>query len=267
MYVIVTAFQTVFYIALSIFFDSRLMNSYKRVGGKDGSEPPMLDKQSDVTDHEKEVRDADSAQAELGSSDYQIKCVDLSKTYDPSKDMAVFKNTFGVKKGEVFGLLGPNGAGKTTTFKVIAMQIPATSGATTVLDHNILQYPIQTHGKFVGQCNQENLIWETLTVEESLDLVAAIKGIRGQARVRTKRLLLETLELTEFRKTISKQLSGGNKRKLCCAQSLIMSPKIEYLDEPTTGVDPVSRRALIRMIKKMKDCSVLLTTHRMDEAE
>jgi len=104
-------------------------------------------------------------------------------------------------------------------------------------------------------------------VDESMNFVAALKGIQGEELRRTKRLLFETLELSEFINTVAGNLSGGNKRKLCCAQSLILCPKIEYLDEPTTGVDPVSRRALVRMIKKMDEASVLLTTHRMDEAE
>jgi ABC-type multidrug transport system ATPase subunit len=79
--------------------------------------------------------------------------------------------------------------------------------------------------------------------------------------------LIETLELKEFKDTVCKNLSGGNKRKLCCAMSLIICPQILFLDEPTTGVDPVSRRALNRLLHKMNKSSILLTTHRMDEAE
>jgi|Transcript_16268 ATP-binding cassette subfamily A (ABC1) protein 3 len=122
-------------------------------------------------------------------------------------------------------------------------------------------------GKFFGQCNQENLIWESLTVDESMNFVASLKGIHGERRERVKSLIMETLELNYFKETLSKNLSGGNKRKLCCAQALMLCPKVLFLDEPTSGVDPVSRRSLNRMIKKMKMSSVLLTTHRMDEAE
>lgn len=78
---------------------------------------------------------------------------------------------------------------------------------------------------------------------------------------------MQNLDLIPFKNTLAKNLSGGNKRKLCCAQAIMLSPRVLFLDEPTTGVDPVSRRSLNRMIKKMKMASVLLTTHRMDEAE
>lgn len=181
--------------------------------------------------------------------------------------MAVCRNTFGARKGEVFGLLGPNGAGKSTTFNMIAMQLPITSGEAQLMGHELLDFPLQEQGKYFGQCNQENLIWESLTVDESMNFIASLKGINGQRRENVKRLIMETLELNFFKNTISKNLSGGNKRKLCCAQALMLCPKVLFLDEPTSGVDPVSRRSLNRMVKKMNMASVLLTTHRMDEAE
>lgn len=79
--------------------------------------------------------------------------------------------------------------------------------------------------------------------------------------------MLETLDLTPFAKTVANNLSGGNKRKLVCAMSLIGCPKVEFLDEPTTGVDPVSRRSLFKLLKQLENASMILTTHRMDEAE
>jgi len=131
--------------------------------------------------------------------------------------MAVCRNTFGVQKGQVFGLLGPNGAGKSTTFSMIAMQHPITSGEAELMGHEIRNFPLNELGKFFGQCNQENLIWESLTVDESMNFIASMKGISGERRERVKRLIMETLELNFFKNTISKNLSGGNKRKLCCA--------------------------------------------------
>jgi ATP-binding cassette, subfamily A (ABC1), member 3 len=94
-----------------------------------------------------------------------------------------------------------------------------------------------------------------------------MKGLSGTDRQRNKELILETLELKDFVDTRAGNLSGGNKRKLCCAQTLMICPKVEFLDEPTTGVDPVSRRSLMRMVKQLRNSSVLLSTHRMDEAE
>ena len=110
-------------------------------------------------------------------------------------------------------------------------------------------------------------MWENLTVNESLNLVSALKGVDAARRERYKRVIMQNLDLTPFKNTICKNLSGGNKRKLCAAQALMLCPKVLFLDEPTTGVDPVSRRSLNRMVKKMQNSSVLLTTHRMDEAE
>ena len=181
--------------------------------------------------------------------------------------MAVCRNTFGAKQGEVYGLLGPNGAGKSTTFSMMAMQIPITSGEGELMSHGINELPLSRLGKFFGICNQENLMWEDMTVDESLNLVASLKGIKRDLRDVFKRLITQNLDLTPFKHTLARNLSGGNKRKLCCAQAIMLSPRVLFLDEPTTGVDPVSRRSLNRMIKKMKAASVLLTTHRMDEAE
>ena len=147
------------------------------------------------------------------------------------------------------------------------MQLPITSGLAELMGHEVTRFPLESMGKFFGQCNQENLLWEWLTVDESMNFVASLKGISGERRESVKRLIMETLELNFFKNTIAKNLSGGNKRKLCCAQALMLCPKVLFLDEPTSGVDPVSRRSLNRMVKKMKMASVLLTTHRMDEAE
>lgn len=110
-------------------------------------------------------------------------------------------------------------------------------------------------------------MWEDMTVDESLNLVASLKGVSGERREVFKRMIMQNLDLTFFKNTLAKNLSGGNKRKLCCAQAIMLNPRVLFLDEPTCGVDPVSRRSLNRMIKKMKMASVLLTTHRMDEAE
>ena len=131
--------------------------------------------------------------------------------------MAVCRNTFGLKKGEVLGLLGPNGAGKSTTLSMMAMQFPVSSGSAELMGNSIDTLPLGRVGKFFGICNQENLIWDEMTVDESLNLVASLKGISGERREIVKRIISQNLDLTPFKNTLSKNLSGGNKRKLCCA--------------------------------------------------
>jgi len=134
LFVIASLFQTVLYIVIAIFVDHWKQNQYKRVGGRDGEMPPQLPVQQDVITHDQEVREE---RDNLDGNPYQIRIVDLCKTYPKANEMSVCKNTFGVKKGEVFGLLGPNGAGKTTTFKMVAMQMPSTSGEAHVLNYNV----------------------------------------------------------------------------------------------------------------------------------
>ncbi len=103
--------------------------------------------------------------------------------------MAVCKNTFGVKKHEIYGLLGPNGAGKSTTFSMMAMQIPVTKGSAKLLEHEVTELPLGQYGKFIGICNQENLMWDNMTVDESLNVVAALKGVDGSRRDKFKRII------------------------------------------------------------------------------
>ena len=119
----------------------------------------------------------------------------------------------------------------------------------------------------MGMCPQSNTIFDVLTVDQSLNFIASIKGLSA-ADVKFQRdFVKHTLDLTEYSGILAKNLSGGNKRKLVCAMSLIGCPTVEFLDEPTTGVDPVSRRSLFKMLKGLPDSAMILTTHRMDEAE
>lgn len=140
LYVIVMIFQIFMFFMLNVLLDIRSRNAYLRDGGKDGTPSPMLEVRQDVKDHENEVR----RNQNLGQDDensYQIKAVDISKTYESAGKsseprMAVCKNTFGARRGEVFGLLGPNGAGKSTTFSMIAMQNSITSGNAELMGHD-----------------------------------------------------------------------------------------------------------------------------------
>jgi ATP-binding cassette subfamily A (ABC1) protein 3 len=132
---------------------------------------------------------------------------------------------------------------------MMCLDTPRTSGEAKVLNTPVEYIDVLQDGPYIGLCPQYNTLWEQLTVDESLNLVAKMKGLSNEDRQRNKRLILETLELGDFVDTRAGNLSGGNKRKLCCAQTLMVCPRVEFLDEPTTGVDPVSRRSLLRMVK------------------
>ena len=112
-----------------------------------------------------------------------------------------------------------------------------------------------------------NTIWNKLTVDQNLNLIGDIKGLSKHDLKFQKGFLNKMLDLDPYADILAENLSGGNKRKLVCAMALICFPKMLFLDEPTTGVDPVSRRSLFKMLKKLKSSSMILTTHRMDEAE
>lgn len=147
------------------------------------------------------------------------------------------------------------------------MEHTKSGGEVTVMNRQIENFDTQTEGKFLGLAAQSNVIWDTLTVDEHLRFIANIKGLSQAETAQQIQFIKQTLDLTPFGDKQASQLSGGNKRKLCCAISLIANPQIEFLDEPTTGVDPIARRSLFKMLKQLRNSSILLTTHRMDEAE
>jgi len=175
--------------------------------------------------------------------------------------------SFAVKKGEVLALLGPNGAGKSSTFNILTMDLKRSQGGIKLMDQDLDKMPISQYGRSMGICPQFNTLWEELTVDESMRYMANIKGLSSNQIEFALNYVKEMLDLQSFSSTKSGQLSGGNKRKLMCAMSLVACPTIEFLDEPTTGVDPVSRRSLFKMLKNLSESSIVLTTHRMDEAE
>ena len=175
--------------------------------------------------------------------------------------------SFGIGKNEVVGLLGPNGAGKSTTFSMLTMEFPKTNGEIEIMNTQIENFECLQQGKYIGLAAQSNVIWDTLTVDEHLEFIGKVKGLSHDDIDFQKDFIKRTLDLTPFGNKLASQLSGGNKRKLCCAVSLMSNPTVEFLDEPTTGVDPIARRSLFKMLKQLKNSSILLTTHRMDEAE
>src|SRR6266403_6312283 len=182
---------------------------------------------------------------------------------------AVDDVTFSVKDGEIFGLLGPNGAGKSTLIRMMTTLIPITSGVARIGGHDVRTDPDAVR-RCIGVIPQALTSDLDLTVEENLNIYAKLYDVPTQPRKQAIAELLETVDLTKWRGAQTKTLSGGMRRRLEIARGLVHSPKIFFLDEPTTGLDPVSRVAVWEMlmnIKSRRQLTILITTHYMDEAD
>ena len=195
-------------------------------------------------------------------SDVAISCRELRKTYD-SKVEAVRGLDLAINKGECFGLLGPNGAGKTTTIEILEGLLAPTSGQVEILGMNWREHDRDLR-ELLGISLQETRLSEKLTVRETVDLFASF--YRNPARVDE---VLEELSLTEKADSWVGKLSGGQRQRLAVATALVGNPSILFLDEPTTGLDPQSRRQLWEIVGQFqkRGGTILLTTHYMDEAE
>ncbi|MCI4378826.1 hypothetical protein PGIGA_G00219950 [Pangasianodon gigas] len=185
---------------------------------------------------------------------------------------AVNKLSFGIPAGECFGLLGVNGAGKTTTFKMLTGDISPTHGSAQVLDWDRRVVDImdcRTEGINIGYCPQVDALDDLLTGEEHLYFYARIRGICKREIDQVVNYLLKKLELSYHRNIISERYSCGTRRKLSTALALIGQPQILLLDEPSSGMDPRSKRHLWKIISEevMGKCAVVLTSHSMEECE
>ena len=182
---------------------------------------------------------------------------------------AVDDVTFSVHEGEVFGLLGPNGAGKSTLIRMMTTLIPITSGVARISGHDVGADPNAARN-CIGVIPQAMTSDLDLTVAENMSIYAKLYSVPASDMQRRIAELLELVDLTKWRDAVTKTLSGGMRRRLEIARGLVHSPKIFFLDEPTTGLDPVSRVAVWEMltnIKKVRNLTVLITTHYMDEAD
>ena len=198
----------------------------------------------------------------IQTMDVAVRCRNLYKTYD-GKVEAVRGLDLEVWRGECFGLLGPNGAGKTTTIEILEGLLPQTSGEVEILGRTWNAHSRELR-EMMGISLQETRLAEKLTVRETLDLFASF--------YRYPRVTLEVMEemaLTEKANSWVGTLSGGQRQRLAVAAALVANPKILFLDEPTTGLDPQSRRQLWDIIRQFqrRGGTILLTTHYMDEAE
>ena len=177
--------------------------------------------------------------------------------------------TFDVAKGEIFGLLGPNGAGKSTLIRMMTTLIPVSSGKAIIAGHDVSREPDAVR-RVIGVIPQALTSDIDLTVEENLSIYAKLYEVPKAERERSITDLLVAVDLVKWRKAQTKTLSGGMRRRLEIARGLVHNPRIFFLDEPTTGLDPVSRVAVWEMLNNLKntrDLTMLITTHYMDEAD
>jgi len=174
-----------------------------------------------------------------------------------------------VKEGEIFGLLGPNGAGKSTLIRMMTTLIPITSGKARIVGHDVRKEPDAAR-RVIGVIPQALTSDLDLTIEENMNIYAKLYDVPTKKRKTAVAELLELVDLTKWKDAQTKTLSGGMRRRLEIARGLVHSPRIFFLDEPTTGLDPVSRVAVWEMlmnIKSQRQLTVLITTHYMDEAD
>jgi ABC-2 type transport system ATP-binding protein len=177
--------------------------------------------------------------------------------------------TFEVGDGEIFGLLGPNGAGKSTLIRMMTTLIPVSSGRAIVAGHDVSREPDAVR-RVIGVIPQALTSDIDLTVEENLSIYAKLYEVPKAERKRNIDELLEAVDLTKWRGAQTKTLSGGMRRRLEIARGLVHNPRIFFLDEPTTGLDPVSRVAVWEMLdhlRKSHHLTMLITTHYMEEAD
>ena len=182
---------------------------------------------------------------------------------------AVDDVSFSVKEGEIFGLLGPNGAGKSTLIRMMTTLIPITSGRARIAGHDVAKEPNAAR-RMIGVIPQALTSDLDLTVEENMSIYAKLYDVPAKERKKSIDELLELVDLTKWRDAATKTLSGGMRRRLEIARGLVHHPSIFFLDEPTTGLDPVSRVAVWEMlgnIKEHRKLTILITTHYMDEAD
>ena len=202
-----------------------------------------------------------------GTGPAAIKVENIVKKYGTFE--AVKGVNFEVANGEIFGLLGPNGAGKSTLIRMMTTLIPVTAGRALVAGHDVMREANAVRN-MIGVIPQAMTSDQDLTVEENLVIYAKLYSVPRVQRKKNIDEVLEAVDLTKWRDAQTKTLSGGMRRRLEIARGLVHDPRIFFLDEPTTGLDPVSRIAVWEMLnnlKKSRNLTMLLTTHYMEEAD
>ncbi|MGA2167998.1 MAG: ABC transporter ATP-binding protein [Terracidiphilus sp.] len=195
-----------------------------------------------------------------------IKAEGLTKSFPGVR--AVEALSFDVRAGEIFGLVGPDGAGKTTTLRMLAGVMPPDAGKATVAAFDVVRDP-EGAKHALSYMPQRFGLYDDLTVDENIRFYADLFGVRRAEREERSTELLKAAGMSEFRKRLAGKLSGGMKQKLGLVCALIHRPKVILLDEPTTGVDPISRRDFWRILYELiaEGVAILITTAYLDEAE
>lgn len=182
--------------------------------------------------------------------------------------VAVNNVSFEVPRGQIFGFLGPNGAGKTTTIRMLLGLLAPTSGTATVIGFDVVK-ETEVMRKRIGYMTQKFSLYNDLTVAENLDFYGGVYGVAGPKLQERKQYILKMAGLTGRERERTRNLSGGWKQRLALGAAIIHEPEALFLDEPTAGVDPISRRAFWELIYELAEggTTILVTTHYMDEAE
>ncbi|XP_041125605.1 retinal-specific phospholipid-transporting ATPase ABCA4 [Polyodon spathula] len=252
------AVEGIVYFALNILIQHRFFLTHWL---SEGNISPIIDEDQNVAEERERMNKG-------GSKNDILKIKDLSKTYIGRSRPAVDRICVGVPPGECFGLLGVNGAGKTTTFKMLTGDTDVTSGEASVVGYSILTDILEIHQN-MGYCPQFDAIDDLLTGREHLQLYARLRGVPGDEVNRVAEWGIQKLGLLDYAERCAGTYSGGNKRKLSTAIALIGCPPLVLLDEPTTGMDPHSRRFLWNSIMSVirDGRAVVLTSHSMEECE
>jgi ABC-2 type transport system ATP-binding protein len=199
-------------------------------------------------------------------SDAAITAVDLTRRFGDF--VAVDRVSFSVRRGEIFGFLGSNGAGKTTTIRMLCGLLRPTSGSATVDGVDVTRSPdiVKTR---IGYMSQRFSLYDRLTVDQNIRFFAGIYDLRGRVLAARREFVLELAGLRSREHLLTRDLPGGWRQRLALGCAILHEPRILFLDEPTGGVDPVSRRQFWRLIEQLSGSgvTVLVTTHYLDEAE
>jgi ABC-2 type transport system ATP-binding protein len=200
------------------------------------------------------------------ANDLAVQVENLTKKF--GEFVAVDRVTFTVDRGAIFGFLGPNGAGKTTTIRMLLGLLRPTSGTATVLGYDIVKQTAEVKRR-IGYMSQRFSLYDDLTVDENLNFYGRTYGVRGGRLKARKDYVLQMAGLVGRQRELTRNLSGGWKQRLALGAAIVHEPEMLFLDEPTAGVDPLSRRAFWDLLYDLAEggTTIMVTTHYMDEAE